>query len=163
MKILVEIDIARPQQQVWTVFSDASRLHEWQATLKSFEAISGEPGQVGSVARFVYREGGRDVVMRETILERVEGQRFVQRLEAEMMSSVMRNGFSSPRSDTTRWTLECDIAFRGAWKFLGLLARPLLVKKTRDDMERFRRLAEQTGGAANSSPRPPSDTLLRSN
>lgn len=100
--------------------------------------------------------------MLETIAEREEGRVLTQRLEAEMMRSVMRNSFSSPRADVTRWTLECDIAFRGAWKLLGLLARPLLVKKTRDDMERFRRLVEQTGGAANSSPRPPSATRLPS-
>lgn len=143
MRFLVTVDIARPREQVWALFTDVTRLHEWQATLKSVDTLSGAPGSVGAVARFVYREGGRDVEMRETIVERDEGRLFAQRLEAEMMQSVMRNEFSSPRPEMTRWTLECDIAFRGAWRTLGPLARPLLVHKARKDMLRFRELAER--------------------
>jgi len=145
MRFRIDIDIAQPRERVWAVFTDPSLLHEWQATLKSFAPISGEPGQLGSVARFVYREGGRDVEMQETIIAREEGRVFAQRLEADMMSSVMRNAFSSPRSGTTRWTLECDIAFRGIWRLLGPLLRPLLARKTRVDMLRFRQLAERGG------------------
>lgn len=142
MRFSISIDIARPREQVWRLFTDGARLHEWQETLKSFDVVSGEPGRVGSVTRFTYHEGGRDVEMLETIIEREEGVSFVQRLEAQMMASTMRNGFSSPRADTTRWTLDCDIGFRGLWQVLGVLMRPLLVRKTRTDMERFRRLAE---------------------
>ena len=145
MRFRIDIDIAQPRERVWAAFTDASLLHEWQVTLKSFAPVSGEPGQPGSVARFVYREGGKDVEMRETIVAREEGRLFAQRLEADMMSSVMRNVFSSLRPETTRWTLECDIAFRGIWRVLGPLLRPLLMRKTRDDMLRFRQLAERAG------------------
>jgi uncharacterized protein YndB with AHSA1/START domain len=143
MRLQIAVDIAAPRARVWAAFTDTARLHEWQATLRSFAPVSGAPGAVGSITNFVYREGGRDVAIRETIIERDEGRVLTQRLDAEMMSSVMRNVFSSPRENVTRWTLDCNITFRGMWRLFGALARPLLVRKTRLDMERFRGLVER--------------------
>ncbi len=144
MHFRIDLEIARPPEQVWAAFTDPTRLREWQATLKSTEPVTGRPGAVGSVTRAVYREGGRDIEMIETITEREDGVLLAQRLEAPMMTSNMHNRFTSPRAGVTSWMLECDIGFRGAWRLFGMLGRRLIIRKTREDMQRFRALVERS-------------------
>lgn len=143
MHFSVAVPIARPIEQVWETFVDPTRLREWQATLQHIEPLTGPPGAIGSVARFTYREGGRDVVMTETITERQPPTLFAQRLEASMMHSTMRNRFASTPDGGTTWTLECDISFRGPWKLLGLFGRRMMVRKTEHDMRLFKALVER--------------------
>ncbi len=104
------------------------------------EQVSGHPSEVGAVTHLTYREAGRDVRMVETVIERVPPTVLVCTLSSAMMTSTLGNRFASTADGHTRWVVDCEIDFRGPWKLLGIFGKRMIVRKTVEDMERFKRL-----------------------
>lgn len=153
MRFELQLEIDGPIDAVWAAFVDRARAKEWQATLRAVVPVSGSANTQGAVTRLTYREGGRDVVMTETISEVAAPSLLTQELVASMMTSTMRNRFTPVGDDRTRWTLECDLRFRGLWALVGPLARRTIIRKTEEDMRRFQRLAESPSVGSSASVR----------
>lgn len=148
MRFTLQLTIEAPRDVVWRAFADRSRLANWQATLQSMEPISGVPGERGAVSKMTYREGGRPVVMIETIVARLEEREFACRYAADVSEATIRNTFAEAAAGSTVWTCEVEIAFKGFLRYLTPLLKPVARKKTRADMLRLKELAEREFNAA---------------
>lgn len=142
MKHNAEVVIDAPRELVWTVFDDPDNMKKWQPTLESFTHKSGEPGQPGAVSELVYRENGREIVMTETITERRDREFLAGTYDNAYGTTLIVNRFEAIDDNTTRWTMWCNFRFRGFMKIMALFMAGSIRRRTNDDLERFKLLAE---------------------
>ena len=70
MKYTTEITINLPRTRVIELFDSTENMYKWQEGLKSFEHLSGEPGQEGAKSSMVYEARKGELPMTETIISR---------------------------------------------------------------------------------------------
>lgn len=142
LTITTEIVLERPIDEVWRAFDSPENLKRWQPTLEAFETVSGTPGHPGAVSRLTYLEGGRQVVLTETVVVRREPDHFAGSYDTGQATNRVANHFVAIDAGRTRWRLECEFAFRGAWKLLTPFVRGAIERRTRADVERFKECLE---------------------
>ena len=145
MRFTETLVINRPIEHVWRAFDDPEDMKRWQPTLASFEHISGERGQPGSKSRIVYQEGKRRIEMTETLLERSEHQRLSGIYEVGGSVSATTSRIDNEFEDlggSTRWTMESEFEFTRAERFIMPFMKWIFVRRTRDDMRRFKEMVE---------------------
>lgn len=113
MQYTTEVMINLPRQRVIELFDDPDSLQKWQPGLKSFEHLSGEPGQPGSKSKLVYDMNGRKIEMIETITRRDLPDEFSGTYDAPGVHNVIVNRFyeagrikpaGSPKTNSTSTT-----------------------------------------------------------
>ena len=142
MQFELSLVIAAPPDEVWDVFNDPANLPNWQPTLASYEAISGEPGWPGAVSLLVYHEQGRRMEMTETITARDEGRHRSGHYESAWAVNDMACTFEALPDGGTRWRALAEFRFKGWVKLIAPLMRGGIRKRLEDDMLRFKTLVE---------------------
>jgi len=143
MKYTTDIVIHLPRERVIALFDDPHNLKRWQPTLRSFERIDGEPGQVGARSRLRYRERDRDIELIETVTRRELPERFAGTYEMAGVWNQVDNSFEAVAEDETRWTAEVEFRFSNPmFALLGWLIPGMYRKQTEKFMKLFKDFAE---------------------
>ncbi|MBT8097241.1 MAG: SRPBCC family protein [Woeseia sp.] len=145
MKHKAEVIINAPREQVWAAFDDPDNMTRWQPTLESFVHKSGTPGHPGAVSELTYNENGRKIVMTETISERREEEFLAGIYESGFGTTTIVNNFEKINAQQTKWTMWCNFRFRGFMKIMALFMSKSIRKRTDEDLQRFKQLAEGGG------------------
>ena len=114
MKYTREVVIDLPRDRVIELFMDRDNMPKWQTGLKSFEHVSGEPGQAGETSRLVYEHRGQDVEMIETVTSQSLPDALAGTYETEGVWNYINNRFRG--RGTGPHALDC----RDGVPFLGL-------------------------------------------
>jgi hypothetical protein len=109
---------------------------------EKFELQSGAPGQVGAVSKLTYEENGREIVLIETISSRNQPNEFSGTYTNPMATNAIKNEFVALEANRTKWVMDCEFKFRGFWKLLGPLMKGAIKKRTAQDVNRFKQMAE---------------------
>jgi hypothetical protein len=136
-----EIIIHLPRLKVIELFDSTENLHKWQLGLKSFEAISGEPGQEGSSSRMVYEGRKGDLEMTEVITRRNFPEEFHCTYKSRGVYNEMYNYFEE-EGDKTLWRTVSVFKFGGLMAFMAPFMKAAFIKNTLLNMERFKEFAE---------------------
>lgn len=142
MKFTVQIDIALPRDRVVELFDSADNLFKWQRGLKSFEHISGTPGQPGAKSRLVFKMGKRNFSLIETITKRALPDEFDGTYDAKGVHNIVRNRFIETGPSATRWVSECEFQFRGLMRIMAFLMKKAIPKQNLRFMQDFKAFAE---------------------
>lgn len=142
MKHKAEILIDADRATVWQLFDDPENLKKWQPTLKSIAHCSGVPGHPDAVSELVYHERGRDVSMTLTITARREQVFLGGTVESGSGTVVVFNLFEDFGHEKTRWIVNTRYRFRGLMKIMALFLHGTLLRRTEDDLNRFKLLVE---------------------
>ncbi len=142
MKFNYEVAINRSRDEVWKLFDNPDNMKKWQPALKKFEPQSGKPGQVGAVSKLTYEENGREIVLIETISSRNEPNEFSGTYTNPMATNSIKNEFAALEANRTKWVMDCEFIFHGFWKLLGPLMKGAIKKRTVQDVNRFKQMAE---------------------
>jgi len=141
----MEVEIAQPPEIVAEAFLDPANAAFWTTDLDRFEVVSGEPGEVGSVAHLHYIQGGREYVMKDVLEEMIPNKYF--------RSSVSGNGLDA-QIETWLQEVEGGTTVRIRWvgsgssvpmRILLPLMRGRLLRQTRNELEVFKTLVEAHG------------------
>lgn len=144
MKTIIhsEIEIKRSPEAVTSVLLDPTKAVLWTSGLERFEVVSGNPGEVGSVARLHYLEGGRRYVMTDELLEADPGRRYVSRVRGDVLEAVIETVLSPTEGGThlsLRWTGRGrSLPFR----LLLPLMRGAVARHARSDLVKLKHLVE---------------------
>jgi hypothetical protein len=103
--------IERPRDRVIELFDDPKNLLAWMPDLKSFEPVSGTPGQPGAVSKLTFDQNGRRFEMTETITARSLPREFSGVYETSFATNRIRNVFED-LGPKTRWIQEAEFEFR---------------------------------------------------
>ncbi len=142
MNFKSEVVINRSRADVWRLFDNPDYMKKWQPTLKKFEPYSGKPGQVGAVSKLTYEENSREIVLMETISSRNEPDEFSGTYTNPMATNSIKNHFVALDANRTKWVMDCELKFHGFWKLLGPLMKGAIKKRTMQDINRFKQMAE---------------------
>ena len=142
MKMAIELMLDKGRQEVWKAFDNPDNMKKWQPTLKSFEPVSGIPGQVGAVSRLTYDEGGRSVVLTETITLRQEMVAFAGTYDSGQAVNTVQSSFAEVVPGRTQWVMEAEFLCRGFFKLMAPFIRGTIEKRMRADMARFKSMLE---------------------
>lgn len=142
MKLRFDIEIGADVATVWDAFDDPDNLPRWQDNLVSFSPLSGTPGQPGAVAELVYDEGGREVTLKETVMERREPDFRACSYDTAQGTTLIVNHFVSIGEAQTRWSAWCNYTFTGVARLLAVVLRGRIRARTERDMQRFKLMVE---------------------
>ena len=142
MKLKYDISIDAGLDTVWAAFDSPENMGRWQQNFLSYTHKSGTPGQPGSVGELVFDEGGKMIVLKETITERREPDFLAGIYESSYGSTIIVNHFEVIDENTTRWSSWCNFRFKGLMKFMSLFVASSIRKRTESDMERFKLMVE---------------------
>ncbi|MAS36706.1 MAG: hypothetical protein CL610_22065 [Anaerolineaceae bacterium] len=146
MQYTTEITINLPRQRVIELFDDPDSLQKWQPGLKSFEHLSGEPGQPGAKSKLVYDMNGRKIEMIETITRRDLPDEFSGTYDAPGVHNVIVNRFYEAGPNQTRWVTENEFNFNNLlMRLMGMLMPGSFRKQTQQNMNDFKAFAESAG------------------
>lgn len=62
-----QVVVDKSAKEAWAVMSDETNLPKWLDGFKKAELVSGTPNTVGAVSKIYIEEGGKEMVMQETI------------------------------------------------------------------------------------------------
>lgn len=132
------IVIERPAEEVWAVFTDASRMKEWMDDLDTIENLSGNHLEVGSRWRLLF---GEDELL-ETVTAVEPGKRYAFDMETEVFLGdtdvrlVAKDGGTELIS-TTR-VVGNNVLLRGMFAFM----KRSFVGRTQEQYERLKARVE---------------------
>ena len=144
MKYTTEITINLPITRVIELFDSTENMYKWQEGLKSFEHLSGEPGQEGAKSSMVYEARKGELPMTETIISRNLPDEFHALYEAKGVYNEMYNYFIEEGQDRTIWRTVSVFRFRSLMALLAPFMRSAFTSNTLLSMERFKTFAEQS-------------------
>lgn len=145
MKYSTEIEINLPVAKVIELFDDPENLKHWQPGLKSFEHISGVPGQVGAKSKLLFQMGKREMEMIETITARNLPQEFSGTYEVDRVFNIVKNYFVPIDENRTKYISEQEFQFKGFMKIMGWLMPGMFKKQSQTFLENFKNFAENAG------------------
>ena len=144
MKFTTEITVNVPRARFIELFDNPDNMKHWQPGLVSFEPVSGTPGQPGAKSRLRYAQGSREVEMIETITVRNLPDEFSGTYEGKGFLSVVKNYFSAPTPNTTRWVADNEFQMSGFMKLMAWLMPGVFKKESQKLMDQFKAFAEKT-------------------
>lgn len=145
MKYTSEVIIELPRDRVIELFDSTENLHKWQVGLKSFTAISGEPGKEGAMSEMVYEGRKGDLAMTETITRRNFPDEFHAVYKARGVYNEMYNYFLMSDNGKTIWRTTSVFRFRGLMALMAPFMKSAFMNNTIMSLERFKAFAENPG------------------
>lgn len=147
MKYTTEVRMNLPRSKVIELFDSTENMYKWQPGLKSFEHLSGHPGQEGALSKLIYEGRKGDLTMKETITKRNLPDEFHAVYEARGVYNEMYNYFEETAEGVCTWRTESVFRFRGLMALMAPFMKSAFSKNTLLNMERFKDFAEQTASA----------------
>ncbi len=145
LNIRLVITIGRDIDTVWSALADPRRRRDWQPGLMAADVVSGVPGETGNVNDLVYDENGREVRVREHVVDAERPSRLLAEYESEQASTTASNRLSATGDDGTRLELECRVRFRGLLaRLMAVFMKGAIRRRIESDMERLKSALEGT-------------------
>ena len=142
MKFANEIKIKLPVNKVVELFDNPDNLKLWMKGLKSFEHISGTPGQPGAKSRLVFEMGKRKMEMIETVTVRNLPHEFSGTYETNGVVNLVKNKFIAESDQVTHYISEQEFQFSGFMKIIAFLMSGTFKKQSMKYLEDFKSFAE---------------------
>lgn len=128
MKIINQVAIHAPPQQVFYWLEEPDRAKKWMTSVTHSEIIHEEPEKVGTTFKEYIEEGGRGTEMRGVVTGFVPNELFAVRLEGAQSSVDVR--FELTREESvTLLTRHVDLRLKGMLKLFGLFLGPAIRRK----------------------------------
>lgn len=149
MKFTCSVDINLPINRVVELFDNVDNLKHWQDGFISHENVSGPPGESGSISRFKYKSGKREINLTETIVINDLPVEFKALYEAKEMTNTMSNKFSSLTENSTHYSAEINyIKFNGFMiKLMATIFPGMFKKQVQKWLNHFKDFCERSGMA----------------
>ena len=142
MKYSASVTVNLPRSQVIELFDDPDRLPSWQTDLLEFEPKAGIPGQQGARMQLTYRNGQREIVRVQTVIQRNFPYEFRERYDSSELTQQIHHRFSDLNGVQTRWEQDCEVRVQGWLRWFSWLMIGAYQRQTLSTMKRFKHYAE---------------------
>lgn len=139
-KIKFEVD--KPIDQTFKTFMDASLMGQWMTGFKKMETLSGHPGEVGSKYRFIFSEGGKEVIVEEEVTAVKENELFAFSMENDFLKGTGEFHFLE-KDGKTEITYINDTTGRNIiFKSMLAIFRSNIMERNKTDFEKLKTIIE---------------------
>ena len=147
MKFKCSVEINLPLERVVELFDNPDNLKEWQDGFISYEHMSGNPGEIGAMARMRYKVGSREIELVETIVKNELPYEFTGLYDAKEMTNTMKNTFHVVSEKVTRYDADVEyLKMRGFMvNVMAKLFPGMFRKQVQKWMNQFRDFCEREG------------------
>ena len=121
MKFKGSIEINKPAELVAELYANTENLKEWQDGFVKKELLSGNEGSPGAVSQLYYSQGGRNMILKETIVSIDLPDSFEGHYHHKHMDNTMKCSFVSIAPNKTRYEYEFEY-LRIDWLLPRLMA-----------------------------------------
>jgi aminoglycoside 6'-N-acetyltransferase len=145
--------IARPPEAVVGAIVDPALAPLWNAGLRRFEVVAGEPGEAGAVGRLHYVQGRRSYVMQDRLLLADPGRRYVSEVRGNGIVARVETLLTPLGAGETLVAVRWHGRGTRPWTRLLLpFMRGAVARGAERDLRSLKRLVEGTGRAAQGQP-----------
>ncbi len=146
MKFTCSVIVDRSLNEVIELFEDPSNLKEYQDGFLRKELVSGVEGQVGTVSKMYYKNGGQEMEITETIVVNNLPEEFLGEYHHEHMDNTMKCYFVALNDNQTQYYTEIDYtAFRGFIpKVMGYFFPGIFKRQVQKWLDNFKAFAERS-------------------
>lgn len=137
------VEVNKPRDQVWKLFTDESKAGEWLEGFKGFETVSGAPGKEGSVFRLTITKDGQDFIMTETMTTIRPPEHYAFTLENDVLSNVVDFRFAESGGKTTITSDENVTGKNLFWKSLFFWFRSTFKNGSQENLNNLKRYIEK--------------------
>ena len=138
----VTITINQPIEKVWNLFMDPNNLQHWLTGYISTTHLSGTPGEVGSTSLMKFLEGGREMEVKETVLQITPHQQYTFKMEHTSFENETEVRFISSGNQTEMIQTVQFVPKRFLMKVMMLLFKGAMKKRMESDLIRFKNFVE---------------------
>lgn len=110
--------------------------------LKSFEPISGTPGQPGAKSKLKFEMGKRKIEMIETVTVRNLPDEFSGTYDVKRVFNIVKNSFVNLDEIKTKYISEQEFQFKGMMKVFAFLMPGAFKKQSMKYLEAFKKISE---------------------
>ncbi len=140
LKYKLEIEIEKPLDHVFGIFTNRILLPRWQPGLISDEVQEEKDGR--KTFKLTYQVGRRKLFMTETIT-REEAYQYHATYKLKGVVNHVRHQFEAIDAHRTRWRSEQEFRFKGLMKVISLFMRTGFENQAGMIMNNFKRFAEK--------------------
>lgn len=135
--------IHKPLEEVITKFTDTEGAKEWMPGLQHYERIQGEAYKSGTITEFHFLHKGREMKLKETILEENLPDQIKFSYESPMGYNEVEMLFEQLADGSTRQTNNSYFEFKGVMKYLSFLMKGMFKKQSMTYLNGFKEYAER--------------------
>jgi uncharacterized membrane protein len=143
MKYTVEIEINKPIDEVVKLFDNEDNLFKWMEGLQSIEHLTGNPGEKGSTAKMLFKQGKREIEMIETVISLNLPEEFIASYEAKGVYNLAKVSFLPVGDNRTKYVTEQEFQLKGFMKVFGWVMPGAFKKQTAKYLQKFKEFAEE--------------------
>jgi len=145
MRYKFEFEINKPLADVWVAFNNPKILKMWQPSLKKIEQVNGIYGDPNSVADLLFMENEREFTLRSIILKVDPLYRSEILFQNEFAENNVIYIFTQKNDSSTQLVVETTYRFKTfLMKIFGVLMKRNFMRRTWDEMERFKDMLEKS-------------------
>lgn len=137
-----EVEIDKPIEQVWRVFSDETRMQEWMDGLQRTESISGDALTVGGRSKLVFLEGEEEIEVIEEVTECKPGELYSFKMETDPFEGTTEIRFSAGENGTKLSAVTTMDGRNLVWCALLRLMKGAIADRNQGYYENLKRLIE---------------------
>ncbi len=145
MKFTCTVIVNKPIEQVAELFINPDNLKEYQDGFIKKEIVSGVPAEVGTVSRMYYKQGKREMIIKETVTSNNLPHEFSGYYHHIHMDNTMTSRFTSLSENQTQYIAEIEYTeMRGFMiKAIAFLFPSMFRKQVQKWLNQFKEFAEK--------------------
>ena len=144
MKYTTEIIVHVPLGEFIKKLDNPENLKHWQRGLVDYDYISGVPGQIGSKMKLLYKLGGREMELIETITFQDLPHAIHFTYDTKGMHNLQENFFEELDENRTKWTSKSEfLPTNFTLRMMTLIMPSTFKKQSKKYLQDFKNFAEK--------------------
>ncbi len=144
MKIETVVEIDKPPSEVYDFLLDEENLILWLKNFVRLEHIDGDPGQVGSISKYIYDENGRTVEFVEEIITNKKNEFREVILRNKFIEINLSNKLKQTKKNNTRLTVTSELNPKSLfYKLTTYISKRRIMKRQAEDIGRLKNAIEK--------------------
>ncbi|MFQ5651512.1 MAG: SRPBCC family protein [bacterium] len=138
------IEVSKPVEHSFAVFSDPANMSEWLTGFKSMENLTGGPNEVGSTWKLVFVDGDEEIIMTEEVTGFKENELISFTLDNEVLEADIEVHFVR-KNGTTGILQSSKVEGKNLfWKSLLFLSKWNMTARGQENYVKLKHLIETT-------------------
>ena len=142
MKYTVSIVVKKPKEEVIELFHNPEFYPKWMHGLQKHEVVKGASGKEGTISKFYFKMGKREMEMEEEVLKNNLPDEYIVSYNAKNVYNKVCSRFEELSDGKTRVYNDQEFQFKGFMKLMGWMMPGAFKKQSKKYLADFKNFIE---------------------